>query len=489
MKRLDSYVLRRYIGPLVLTFCIAMFILLMQFLWKYIDELVGKGLHWTIVLQFLSYASAGLVPMALPLAVLLSSIMTFGTMGENMELTAIKSSGVSLQRIMMPLIVISTLISAGGFFFSNNVLPYTNLKTGALLFDIRHKHPELSLSENSFNNDIEGYTIKIGKKNKKTGMLYNMMLYDHTKYNGCTNVTISDSAEMQLTKDTMYMVLTMYSGYSFEDMEEFQAKQRKAVRPHRRSRFEKQRVIIDMSSFKFTRTSDGLFKNNFQMLNLRQLQHAIDSLNAAFAVKKKNFSNSILITSYFKAKIDTGKTDSLLDTKVYVDLDSLYKSISENDKKSVLELATNYARSAQSYVEATKDDFYDSQKWIKRHEIEWHRKFTLSFACFIFFFIGAPLGAIIRKGGLGIPVVVSIFFFIVYYIVSITGEKMVREDLLEAWQGMWISSTILLPLGIFLTYKSTRDAAFMNRESYTKFFQKLFGKKTKKTKTESQDWK
>lgn len=486
MKRLHSFIVKSYIGPLVLTFFIAMFILLMQFLWKYIDDLVGKGLDFSIIAELLLYASAGLVPMALPLSILLSSIMTFGNLGEHNELLSIKSSGISLQRIMFPLIVLTVLISIGAFFFSNNVMPYTNLRYGALLFDIRHQRPELDIQEGIFNNDIDGYTIKVGDKNRETNMMYDFILYDHTQHKGNTMVSVADSASMSVTEDKRYLILYMYDGYGYEEVYDDRQKRRNEY-PLRRSEFKKQRVLFNLEGFQFEKTDKKLFKHHYQMMNLQQLNEAIDSLSDTFIERRDNFVRNLITTNYIKTlpkrylKKDTlgteknvAKAHERLSKAKPVDMDSMINNLDDSQKQRITELAENYGEAANSYIRSTSGDFDERKRWINKHKIEWHRKFTLSFACFIFFFIGAPLGAIIRKGGLGIPVVISVIFFIIYYVVSLMSEKFVREGFIPAYLGMWFSSAILLPLGIFLTYKATNDSVILRIDTYFDMLKKIF---------------
>ncbi len=487
MKKLHLFVVKSFIGPFVLTFFIALFVLLMQFVWKYIDDLVGKGLEWTIIAELLMYAAMTLVPMALPLALLLASLMTFGNLGENYELVAIKSLGISLQRIMSPLIVLTIAISIGAFYFANYALPYANLKTGALLYDISHQRPELSLKVGVFNNNIEGFNIRINSKNRKTDMFYNIMIYDHKQSRGNTNVTLADSGTIKVTKDKRYMVITLYNGTRYEEVDENQLKMQKEGKkfPYRRDKFQKQSSTIELSGFKFNRTDEDLFRNNFQMLNIKQLVKAEDSLNQVYNQVKRDFASFHINSNYFKADLqkvnylDTAMRKILVDkavvkSDVLLDIDTIYKSKSALNKKRSLDVAANYARYAQKNISNTKMDMIGRMKWIKRHQIEWHRKFALSFACFIFFFIGAPLGAIIRKGGLGMPVVISVVFFIAYYVISLTGEKFVREDMIPAYMGIWFSSFVLFPLGMFLTYKATHDSVILDIDTYLSFYKNLF---------------
>lgn len=486
MKRLHKFILESYIGPLILTFFIAIFLLLMQFLWKYIDDLVGKGLELHIIAELLLYASAGLVPLALPLAILLSSIMTFGNLAEHNELMSLKSAGISLVRIMFPLIIFISFVSTGAFFFSNNVMPYTNLKMGALLYDVRHQRPEVSVKEGVFSDALEGYSIKVARKSKKTSMLYQIMIYDHTEKEGNRIVTVADSGTMEVTKNGKYMVLTMYHGMSYNEMVEDKRKKGDKEYPHRKDKFDKQRILIDMSSLGFERTDENLFKNHYQMLNLDQLQYAVDSLSKNYNKREVSFVETLKKGNYFKRLIDPNldstwySRDSL--TLASLNLDSLFQTLSPGSQKQVFEHARNYAHSTQSYVTSSVSEFDHKMKWIKRHEIEWHRKFTLSFACLLLFFIGAPLGAIIRKGGLGMPVVVSVFFFVIYYVITITGEKYAKIGEWPSWLGMWISAFILLPIGMFLTYKAVNDSVILNIETYFEPIKKFFGLRKDKLK-------
>lgn len=464
-----------------MTFFIALFILLMQFLWKWIDELVGKGLEWYIIGELMTHASITLIPMALPLAILLSSIMTFGNLGENYELVALKSAGISLFRIMAPLIFFIGAISIGAFYFSNYVMPFTYLKMSALLFDIRQQSPELSIKEGAFFNDIDGYSIKVAKKDYKTGLLREIMVYDHTSRKGNTQVTIADSGYMNMSADERFLILDLYNGYTYLEADE--EKKRRSIRtyPFRRDAFEEQNLMFQMDANNLDRTDEGLFKKHYQVLNLEQLNYSVDSLNEKYSSRQTMFSNNLLRTNYFKKESKNEVADSIAFSYVKVAdatlFDSLMHSIDIKKKEQLVTLAQNFARSAKGYIESTEKDLNGQRKWIRKHEIEWHRKFTLSFACIVLFFIGAPLGAIIRKGGLGMPVVVSVFFFILYYLISITGEKFVREDIWPAYQGMWLSSAILLPLGIYLTYKAANDSVILSIDTQLQAIKKLFKKK------------
>ena len=465
-----------------MTFFIVMFILLMQFLWKYIDDLVGKGLEIHVIVELLLYASAGLVPMALPLSTLLASLMTLGNLGENNELLAMKSAGISLPRIMSPLIVVTVFISVGAFFFANNIMPYTNLKMSTLLWDVRNQRPELQIKVGIFNNDIEGYSIKIGDRDPKTSLMRNLLIYDHRSKEGNLAVTVADSGYMHITSDEAYMVVTLYNGYTYEEMLEGRAARRSDSRkfPARRNKFDKQVVLLELKGFGLERSGDDLFKGSFHALNQSQLTLVSDSLSLALDARKKVATKNLLRHTLFQNPSQLTR-DSAVTVTYAINRDSLYNALTPRFQKTVVSQALSKARTAKSSVGNTATEINSRTKHMVRYNIEWHRKFSLSFACFVFFFIGAPLGAIIRKGGLGMPVVVSVLFFVVYYVISLTGEKFARELVWNPAAGMWIASVILLPLGVFLSYKATTDSVIMNADFYVNFVKKLsaIGRKVK----------
>ena len=519
MKRLHKFIITSYLGPLILTFFISLFILLLQFLWKYIDDLAGKGLEWTVIAELMLYASARLVPMALPLAVLLSSIMTFGNLGENFELSAIKSAGISLQKFMSPLFILIIIISISAFFYSNRIIPYTNLKTGALIYDIKHQRPELQIPEGSFYNGIKDFSIKIRKKNYKTNLLIDIMIYDHRNNKGNHFVTVADSGYMNITPDESNLILTLYNGYSYEEMDEKNKNRslKNKIYPQQKQKFEKQVINFKLTDLDFNRSDEDLFKHNYQMLNLEQLEYAEDSLKGKYIKQVTEFSNNLSRRNYFKREttfkrdIEARKNlkakfkNKLIKEKIIntnnkttlkqrlnqknsdslflntTQIDSLYSFLSSKNKTITIKNAIKYARATHNNIITSTKQFNYKAETIRRHEIEWHRKFSLSFSCLVFFLIGAPFGAIVRKGGLGTPVVISILFFIIYYMISISGEKFVREGVLPAYIGMWISSYILFPIGIFLSYKATTDSVILNPDFYLNFFKKLSKKYRKKT--------
>jgi lipopolysaccharide export system permease protein len=468
MKKLHLLIIRSYIGPFFVTFFIALFILLMQFLWKYIDDLVGKGLEWHIIAELLFYASGHMVPMALPLAVLLSSIMTMGSLGEHYELVALKSAGISLQKIMTPLVIISMFIVVTAFFFSNNVLPVSNLKMMSLLYDVRHHRPAFNIVEGVYYKGIENYVIKVGQKESDGETLRNIKIYDHTDKRGNVNVTIAEWGTMAMTEDRRYLVLSLFNGTNYKEGDKDDPLD--PARPLQRTHFQQQYSKFDLSGFEMHRTDEALFKSNFQMLNLRQLVNFEDSLSIELQRRKDEYVvfYKQRLTYYQRlnrenlARVDT---DNIPGTSLLPSDDQF--------SEMMIDRSMNMVRNNKDHSYYSNEEFRQRRRTLARYQIEFHRKFTLSFACLVLFLIGAPLGAIIRKGGFGLPLVISVIFFVFFHVLSIMGEKFVREGVLEAHQGMWIAPLILLPLGIWLTYKATTDSALLDTESYTKKFERI----------------
>jgi lipopolysaccharide export system permease protein len=438
----------------------------MQFLWKYIDDLVGKGLEWYVISELLFYASATLVPLALPLAILVSSIMTMGTLAENYELVAAKSAGISLLRILQPMLLTAMLVSVMAFYFSNYVLPYTNLKMGSLLYDVRQQKPALYIREGVFYNGIEGYSLKIGKKESDNQTLRNVMIYDHTSQRGNTKVIVAESGKMAMSDDEKYLVVTLFDGQSYEDQHQNKSKSASS-NPFLRTSFDSYQIRFDLSTFKLSRTNEDLFKDNYQMLNLHQLKFALDSLNLQLVKRRAESTHSL--KTYFTTYRDSSLYKAVATSPAMEAIDTV-------SSPAIYDNALGQARNVKSYLTSLADEKDAREKLIARFAIEYHRKYTLSIACFILFIIGAPLGAIIRKGGIGMPVVVSIIFFLFFHVISIMGEKFSREGVIEPVFGMWVASSVLLPIGLFLLYKATRDSALFDLEVYGKFFKNILRK-------------
>lgn len=473
MKTLHKFILKSYIGPFVMTFFIAMFVFFMMFIFKYIDDFVGKGLGAGVLSELFFYFSLTTIPMALPLAILLSSLMTFGNLGEHFELSALKSSGLSLQRIMLPLIVTVCLLSVLAFYFSNNILPITNLKAGSLLYDVRESKPALLFKDGVFNNSIDGFSIRVGKKEKDGKTLKDVMIYDHREMQGNNVVLSAKSGKMEETGDKMFLVLTLKDGVSYKEINENEKDAR--THPLIRDKFEERVIRFDLSEFKMSRTNQDLFKSNYQMLNLSQLQKAVDSLETKIEKRKVDFGKGLRRSYYIRSEDYIDKPDPSVKADAFET--GYFSSLTKAEKLNVIETASNITRSAKAYAESVSIDYLNDFYGKLRYEIEWHRKFTLSIACLVLFFIGAPLGAIIRKGGLGMPVVISVIFFITFHVLSITGEKVAKEGSMPTYQGMWLATAVLLPIGIFLTYKATADSTLFDVTSYLDWFKKKFGKK------------
>jgi len=455
-----------------MTFFITTFIFLMQFLWRYVEDLVGKGLSIDVLMQLMFYIAATLIPMSLPLALLLASLMTFGNLGENYELTAIKSAGISLQRVMVPLIILNIFISIGAFFISNDLIPVANLKMRALLYDIQRQKPEFNIKEGVFYNDIEGYSIRIGEKDTKTNLLKDLKIYDHTEERGNVSVTIADSGYMKMSSDESKLVITLFEGFNYIEIKpENEAENN---HPHRKDAFKKQVISIDLTGFGLNRTDESLFRSNNKMLNLTQLKYYEDSTKVAVIDAKRNVLKTFSEQEYHKSYANTLAAPTNPSDNYRLINDTLYTRLSSSQLKATYNSAEYHARRVKDFVDMEVTSVVRRSETNVRYTIEWHRKFTLSIACIIFFFIGAPLGAIIRKGGFGMPLVISILFFLFYYIVSLTFEKTVKELILPPYAGMWIPSIILMPIGFLLTYMATHDSSFVNIDSYFNFFNKLF---------------
>ncbi|MFO7999688.1 MAG: LptF/LptG family permease [Marinilabilia sp.] len=535
MKKVHIFILKSYIGPLLMTFFISMFILVMQFLWRYVDDLVGKGLEWHVLGELLFYASLQVVPMALPLAILLASLMTFGNLGENYELTALKSAGISLPKIMMPLIILTVLTSYGAYKFSNNVLPVANLKLVSILHGVKETRLELDIKENVFYQGVDDFSIKVKRKDPSKNMLYDVMIYDHRdRFARNSNVTLADSGKLLMSDDKKFLKLELYDGIRYDERAAME-KNRRNIQEHlfRTDDFKEQTAIIPLKGFDFSKTDENLFKHSDRMKNLTQINHDLDSLylERSKSVNELQDRSESFYFSKFAENINrnrppeprdvnnrdpeyndkrqrerekaeekirentTKEADTIkeeeaesnkIDSTESVNLDSIISNLENTKKQMIYQMALREVRNTKQTIDEQVKSIEKHDSNIRRHKMELHRKFTLPFACLIFFFIGAPLGAIIRKGGLGMPVVISVLFFVAYYIIDTMGAKMAREGVWMVFQGIWLSSAILLPLGIFLTYKSATDSAILNADAYTVFFQNLFSKfrKNKRKKHE-----
>ena len=470
LKKIDIYIFKRFFTLFLMTFLICIFILLMQFLWKHFAELIGKGIGLDVLAEFFVYSIFTLVPMALPLAILLASLMTFGNMGENFELTAMKSAGISLFRIIRPLIIFIAMISVGAFYFSNHVLPVSQTKLWTLIFSLRQKSPELDIPSGEFYSGINGLNLYV--REKEEGLLKHLMIYDFSEGFNSATVMVADSGRISLSEDKKYLLLTLYDGESFENLKNQSINSNSASIPYRRESFSMKEILLDFDS-DFPRLDESILEDQHVSKNIDQLTQSIDSVNEIVKVRVKDQQNEMVERRYFGRESVWGRS---LEVSENIQLenynpDSLFLKQDKTKMTLAVSQSISRANDLKSQIEYNKIMLNEPQRYVSRHEIEWHRKFTLSFACLIFFFIGAPLGAIIRKGGLGTPVVISVIMFIIYYIIDNTGYKMAREGLWTAAEGMWLSSSVLLPIGIFLTYKAAVDATLFNKEEYMKLLQ------------------
>jgi len=450
-----------------------MFILLMFFLFKYVDDLIGKGFEWYTIVELMFYASAANVSMALPLAILLSSIMTFGTLGENYELVAIKSAGISLQKAMRPLLVLILGISISSFFFSEYMLPKANLKFGSLLWDVRNKKLSFLIKEGVFNNSIPGYSIRVDEK-KEDGLLIGLMIYDHTSNNGVPKIIIAKNGRMTTTNDKQFLVLKLNDGIRYEESSGRNA----GYNPRQqltRMRFEQTEQKFDISSFKMSRTDENSFRSNNAMLNLKGLTHKGDSL-------KKELDSidrfaRLTISSYYKQNT-ANKGYSKIKVAPVKLKGSIFNNLPQDKKMPALQSAIDQAAAVKQTVDSRVADHEDRIRNLIRIRIEYQRKFTLAVSCLMLFFIGAPLGAIIRKGGLGLPVVMAIVFFLFYHIITTVAEKSANQGNINPVLGIWMAVIILSPVGAFLTYKATVDSALFDLTYYKNIVTKVFKKKS-----------
>ena len=495
IKRLDTFMLQRFLPLLLMTFFIVLFIVLMQFLFRMIDDLVGKGLGFDVLGELFFYAALTMVPTALPLAVLLASLMVFGNLGEKLELTAMKAAGISLFRIMRPLIILMAIIAVGAFFFQNYVLPVAQSKMWTLTFSVRQKTPEVEIPEKSFYDEIPGMNLYIDHKNPDTGMLYGMIIYDMSQGTENSRVILADSGKFSFTKDKTRLFLHLHSGEMFENLSNNSAMGvgTSGYMPFRREEFSDKQVYFTFDA-NFNRMDESGIRSQYVGQNVSQLRHSMDSLSRRVDSIGNVYAGELVSKPYVGSASRVIKTDTaghrtfprrspsaMVKEAVHrmepVDVDSVFNAPSIAFAKTYVSQAISDAKRSRQEFEYRSLMLTEQAKLMRRHDIEMQRKFTLSFAVLVFFFIGAPLGAIIKKGGLGTPLVISVFLFIIYYIFDNTGYKMARDGKMEVWEGMWLSTVALLPLGVFFTMKAVDDSAVFNADAYRLFFSRLIGRR------------
>ncbi len=473
IKKIDIFVFKAYSLLFVGTFFICLFIFMMQFMWRYVDELIGKGLTLDVLAHFFYYAGLTLIPMSLPLAILLASLITFGNLGERFELLSMKAAGIPLIRILQPIIIFNILLCIGSFYFQNVTGPEAQKKFYTLIYSMKQKSPELEIPEGIFYSEIPGYNIFVEKKGKENGMLYGVMIYSTTDGYEDAQIVLADSAELKTTADEKHLMLTMYAGERFRNMQAQGNMMARANVPYMRETFIQETDLIPFDN-NFNMMDANVFSGSAQTKNLREIETGLDSL----AHKSDSIGRSLfayLQNTTYRRKVNIASQDSTKIARQTLNFDTLYSQLTVSQQQSILRNAMQKSTVATNEYEFRGLISKDIDQSTRTHWVEWHKKFTLSLACLFFFFIGAPLGAIIRKGGLGVPVVISVTIFIFYYIINVSGEKMAKSGEWVPWFGEWLSSMVLCPIGIFLTYKANKDSAVFNVEAYINVIRKILG--------------
>ena len=474
MKKLDQFILKSFLGPFIMTFLIVLFVLLLQFLWLYIDELVGKGLSFGVIMEFLAWGSATLFPYTFPLATLLASIMTMGSFGENNELLAMKAAGIPLLRILAPLICLSLIISVGAFFASNNLIPVAYSKIYTLRDDIGKTKEEIKIPTGIFYNGIDGYTLRVVETDDN-GTMHNIMVYDHSKGKGNISLTIADSGRIHTSADKSNLRFTLYNGTNYEETNVTTRKDSSYTL--QKVNFQMQEVVIPLKNYAFKKSDGSKYANEVMTKGISQLKVDRDSLEIRHAMSLDNLFRRTIFTDNlsYSNQLDTN-TRALSRYKGNIIVDSLFHWENFEQEAQAYRAAIGSLDQQLENVKYFPQELNQVASPLRKTIQETFRKFTLSIACIIFFFIGAPLGAIIRKGGLGTPVVISMLFFAVYWVVDISGKKLANDGEITPFIGAFISTFVLFPIGVFLTWKSTKDSALFNADSYIAFFKHIYNK-------------
>lgn len=458
IKKLDKLIIKAFVGPFIATFFITCFVLIMQILWKYIDDLVGKGLDFWVVAHFLWYASASLVALAFPIALLISSIMTFGNLGESFELVAIKSSGISLLRFMRPLMFIAIILCVVSFFFANNVIPYANLKFVTLYRDIFYKKPAFDLKEGVFFTHIPNYAIKVGKKDRDGKTIHKILIYEQTNRLQ-DNTIVAEKGEMGVSKDQRFLEFNLYNGTRYQE----RGNPGDSSTEYIRLNFKTYKKLFDLSSLQQQNSSDSAFKSGYKMLSARQLQQNLRTIRHLEDSLKESQKKQVSEMFYYPALTKD-------EWKQFQKKKTLGFSIPDSLQTVVWQKTYSRISTLKGMLLFNQHTLKEQQQELKQNKTEWHRKYAMSLSCLVLFFIGAPLGSIIRKGGLGMPLLVSIFFFLIFHLLNMFGDKFVREDIMAPAAGMWLSVIVLTPIGAFLTYKAMHDSQLFNKEFYYRTF-------------------
>ena len=473
IKKIDIFVLKAYSLLFVGTFFICLFIFMMQFMWRYVDELIGKGLTMDILARFFYYSGLTLMPMSLPMAILLASLITFGNFGERFELLSMKAAGIPLIRILQPVLRFTIALSCWSFYFQNVTGPEAQKKFYALVYSMKQKSPELEIPEGIFYSEIPGYNLFVEKKGKENGMLYGVMIYSTTDGYEDSQIVLADSATLQTTADEGHLILTLYNGERFRNMQSQGNMMSRANVPYMRETFVQETDLIPFDN-NFNMTDANLFSGSAQTKNLKEIRAGLDSLTHRTDSTGRALY-AFMSRSTYRLHNPIPAQDSVCAATIKVDYDSLYSRTTLTSRQDLLRTARQKCSMASNEYEFRSLVSKDLDQATRTHQVEWHKKFTLSLACLLFFFIGAPLGAIIRKGGLGVPVVISVSIFIFYYIINASGDKMAKSGEWIPWFGEWMSTMVLLPIGVFLTYKANKDSAVFNIEAYTQVVRRLLG--------------
>ena len=473
MKKLDQFILKSFVGPFFAILLVVVFILVMQFLWLYIDELVGKGLSLKIILEFLGWGSVTMLPLSLPLATLLSSMMTLGTLGENNELIAIKAAGISLKRVLVPLGITCAIISVGAFFISNDLMPIAFNKIYTLRDDIGRTKEEIKIPTGTFYNGIDGYILRVNERNDETGIMHGVMVYNHTGNKGNTSLTIADSAMMKMSKDKSYLSFVLYSGTNYEETND--RKYRDTTLQFQKIDFSRQEMIIPLENYAFQKSDSSRFDDQVKSMNLKQLYHGQDSIGALNASAKEENIRSIRNSRNLSFNIQLDTTVKQRYTSKFIPDTTFYWENLDREIAAI-ERAKREADDMQMTLTTFSRERFQYTYTLRNIDIEILKKFALAIACFVFFFIGAPIGALIRKGGLGTPAIISVLFFVAYWVIDISGTKLARDGAVGPFHGVFFSSYILLPTGLYLTWKAINDSSVFNMDSLKNGFRKLKSK-------------
>lgn len=489
IKKLHTLILKSFFVLLLPSLFITIFVLILQFIWLYADDIIGKGLQLSVFFELLYYLSLVNFTMALPIAVMLASIMTFGNMGEHFELTAAKSAGISLYKIMSPIFTLAIVFTITSFLFANNIFPYATLKAYSLIASIRQQHPSLRIQEGIFNYDVNGYVIRVAEKSKTSQMMYGFIIYDHLNYVGNQQVLSADSGTVTVTEDLGHMIITLYDGQQYEELKEDATDPDDFKYPYHIDQFKKQVVIIPLDGFGYKETDMSLYSQHYNILNLRQLNTKIDSLEDAYNQKidyyhKVMMNNDVLKNQVkFRTTLDSNnfydQISVLNQTKpdeldVFFDTDSAFSSQSLHNQKEILKLAVTNSENLYNRINVFYQEFDSRREWLAEHQIAKNKKYVFALACFIFFFIGAPLGTIIRKGGFGLPTIISVLLILTFYVILTLGEKLARDGAMSAFNGIWLAVYIFLPFEFYLFYKASRDSVLLNYDYYRDTFEKFF---------------